>query len=83
MQITVKTGGLLYKHLPDSRTGNRASVDVPEDTTAASLLGELGMPSDQTYLVIVNGELVPEQQRAATSLADGDKVSINPPLKGG
>ena len=83
MQISVKTGGLLYEYLPPERTGNRASLEVADGATAAAVMRQLGLPEDGTYLVIVNGELVPERERAARVLADGDQLSINPPLKGG
>ncbi len=83
MRVTVKTGGLLYEYLPPERTGNRATLELAEGTTPLALMQQLRLPQDGTYLVIVNDELVPEEQRGERRLAEGDRVSINPPLKGG
>lgn len=83
MKINVKAGGLLYEYLPPERTGNRATLEVAEATTPAQIMQDLGFPADGSYLVIVNGELVPAEQRAELRLAEGDQLSINPPLKGG
>ena len=83
MKITVKTGGLLYEYLPPERTANRAEVEVAEAATPAQVMQHLGFPQDATYLVIVNGELVPTEKRTVLQLAEGDQLSINPPLKGG
>ena len=83
MKITVKTGGLLYEYLPPERTANRATLEVAEAATPAQVMQDLGLPADGTYLVIVNGELVPVERRGELRLAEGDLLSINPPLKGG
>ena len=83
MKITVKTGGLLYEYLPPERIANRAELEVAEAATPAQVMQDLGFPQDATYLVIVNGELVPTEKRTVLQLAEGDQLSINPPLKGG
>ena len=83
MKITVKTGGLLYEYLPPERTANRATLEVEEAATPRQIMQDLGFPADGSYLVIVNGELVPVEQRGKLHLAEGDQMSINPPLKGG
>ena len=83
MKITVKTGGLLYEYLPPDRTANRATLDIAEGATPHQVMQDLGFPADGSYLVIVNGELIAPEKRTAVRLADGDQLSINPPLKGG
>lgn len=82
IDVTVKTGGLLFEYLPRERTGNRARLSLGDATTVSALMRQLGLPA-ATYLVIVNGALVPESARDTHALADGDEISINPPLKGG
>ena len=83
MKISVKAGGLLYEYLPAERQGNRADLEVADGTTAQDLLNELGMPGEGSYLFILNGELVPVDERASRNLHPDDQISINPPLKGG
>jgi sulfur carrier protein ThiS len=83
VKINVKTGGLLYEYLPPERTANRVTLEVEDAATPAQIMQDLGFPADGSYLVIVNGELVPAEQRGRMQLAEGDQLSINPPLKGG
>ena len=84
MRITVKSSGLLVKHLPADRDGNSASrLEVPEGATPLGVIQQLGMPASDSYLVILNGESVPRAERAERRLAEGDQLAIMPPLKGG
>jgi len=83
VNITVKAGGLLYEYLPAGRNGNRARLQVADGATAADVMRQLGLPTGDSYLVIVNGELLAQELRASVSLKEGDQLSINPPLRGG
>ena len=64
MRVQIKTAGLLGRHLPPGSARNRAEVDVPEAATPAAVIALLGMPPQDNYLVSVNGELVPAQERS-------------------
>jgi len=44
---------------------------------------QLGMPLDENYLVSLNGEVVVSGERDTRVLAEGDRLVIMPPLKGG
>lgn len=83
MIITVKTAGSLGRYLPEGSSGNLAEVEVPEDTSPTDVIGQLGFPTDGSYMVILNGKSVPKAERAGTRLTAGDKLAIMPPLKGG
>ncbi len=83
MRISVKTGGLLGKHLPPGGTDNLATIEVAEDATPLDVIAQLGMPEDGTYLVIHNGSAVPKAERGRLRLAADDRLAIMPPLKGG
>jgi sulfur carrier protein len=48
----------------------------------AAVLEELGY-GDSVVSTAVNGEFVPSGARAATSLADGDRVEVLAPMQGG
>ncbi len=64
--------------------GNRHNyVDLADGATPDDLLEVLDLPDDEAYMTLVNGLSVAPGRRAATRLADGDKVIIFPPLKGG
>ncbi len=83
MKITVKTAGLLGKYLPPGHSTNQADIDVPDAITPEGVIAHLGMPADANYLVALNGTVVPKAQRGERALAENDKLSIMPPLKGG
>ena len=83
MKITVKTAGTLGRFLPPGRQGNLADIEVAADATPMDVVRQLGMPEDGSYLIILNGATVPKAERPTHRLADGDKLSIMPPLKGG
>jgi sulfur carrier protein len=50
--------------------------------TLAGLLAELGY-EEGWYATALNCEVVTRQQRASTSLADGDRIEILTPRQGG
>ena len=83
MKVAIRTGGLLGKYLPAGSARNSAELELPEDTTATAVIERLGMPSENSYLVIHNGTSVPKDARGDCTLADGDELAIMPPLKGG
>ena len=41
------------------------------------------MPTDENYLVSLNGEVVVISERATRALSEDDRLAIMPPLKGG
>ena len=83
MKITVKTAGLLGKHLPAGTTGNAAELDMPEGCTPLDVMSRLGMSPEKTYLVVLNGTVVTKAERGSQQLANNDSLAIMPPLKGG
>lgn len=83
MKITVKTAGLLGKHLPAGSASNLAQLEIPEGATPADVIELLGMPPEEPYLVARNGTVVPSKQRRSCHLTENDSLSIMPPIKGG
>lgn len=47
------------------------------------VMRQLGMPLDGNYLVALNGEVVPRDDRSIRTLRENDQLSLMPPLKGG
>ncbi len=58
-------------------------VDLADGATPDDLLEALDLPDDEPYMTLVNGLSVAPGRRAATRLAEGAKVIVFPPLKGG
>ena len=83
MQITLKTGGLLTRHLPEGTEGRSAEVDVPDGSSVVDALDALGIERDGRFLLSVNSKAVRPDDRAAYMLNEGDTLSLLPPLKGG
>jgi sulfur carrier protein ThiS len=83
MRITVKTAGLLGKYLPPGSAPNLAELEVKQGASPLDVIRQLGMPPEDSYLVSVNGAIVPPSKREAWSLCDNDKLSIMPPLRAG
>jgi thiamine biosynthesis protein ThiS len=81
MDVTLKMSGLIARYVPGSADGTR--MHLLEGTTISGLMARLGLPGDETYLVIVNDSTIAKDRRGTYVLSDGDRVSIVPPLKGG
>ncbi len=83
MRIQFKTGGLFVEHLPAGSTGSTAELEVSEGATPMDVMRQLGMPTDENFLVSLNGEVVVISERDTRVLAENDHLAIMPPLKGG
>ncbi len=83
MRIQFKTGGLFVEHLPAGSTGNTSKLEVPDGATPLDVMRQLGMPTDENYLVSLNGEVVVISERDTRALAENDHLAVMPPLKGG
>ena len=83
MKIQFKTGGLFVEHLPAGSSGNTAELELPEGATPMDVMRLLGMPTDENYLVSLNGEVVVISERGTRVLAENDHLAVMPPLKGG
>jgi len=83
MRITVKTAGLLSKHLPPGSRGSSAQIEVADDASPRDVIAALGLPPDENYLVSLNDTIVPPSERASRKLAENDRLAILPPLKAG
>ena len=81
MEVTLKMSGLIARKLPGSVDGT--TMTLVDGTTISSLMARLGLPGDESYLVIVNDTTVAKDRRKTHVLSDGDRVSIVPPLRGG
>lgn len=63
-------------------TANGDDVVVPRGSTVTDLLEQLGL-GQRVLVVERNGEPVPRHDRAATLLADGDRLELVRAVAGG
>jgi molybdopterin converting factor small subunit len=80
MRIEIKLFANLRKYLPPGSTGSTATIALREGATIETLIRHLSIPLELAQMVLVNGEQTREFDRL---LADGDSVSIFPPVAGG
>ncbi len=83
MKIQFKTGGLFVEHLPAGSSGSTTELEVADGATPVDVMRQLSMPTDENYLVSLNGEIVVISERDTRALAENDHLAIMPPLKGG
>ena len=83
MQIQLKLVGALSRYLPADRQGNQVSIELAEGSSVTDVMHKIMLPGDQQYLVSVNDEVVRKADRESRTLADADRVTIMPPLRGG
>jgi len=80
MEINLKLFATLRKKLPQGSSRGKATLDLADNVTINDLIQHLDIPLELAQMVLVNGEQTREFERA---LADGDQVSIFPPVAGG
>ena len=82
-KATLKLFASLSEFLPSGAKYNAVEVRLENGTTIGSLLAEMRVPEGMCHLVLLNGIFVPPGQRDSTAIADGDVVSVWPPVAGG
>jgi len=83
MKIAVRSIVRLGAQVPPERGVNRVALDVPRGATPTEVLRRLGLSADRSYLVLVNGKVVPQDRHARWALGDGDELTILPKPKVG
>lgn len=79
MKVAVHLTATLRAYLPPGTRGDHVVLDVPDGTTVDQVAHSLRIPPDLERLTVVNGrDAAPDQ-----TLADGDVLSLFPPLAGG
>jgi molybdopterin converting factor small subunit len=80
MRITAKLMAALRSKLPPGSQGGKATLDVPDGATVAAVLEQLGVGAGHVHLIMVNGEMEMDRERA---LSEGDELTVFPPVAGG
>lgn len=83
MQVRLKLFGALRDYLPTGSSFNSCSLSIEPEETLEQLLGQLPIPADKPYLIIVNDVKIDSALFASTVLRENDEVILLPPVKGG
>ncbi|MCU0521288.1 MAG: MoaD/ThiS family protein [Anaerolineae bacterium] len=80
MDVTVKLFAMLNRYAPDRRkSGEPFQVTLPEGSTIADLVVQLGIPDREVKVAFVDGRA----RASLYQLAPGAEVGIFPPVGGG
>lgn len=79
MKVEVRLFATLAAYLPHGARGDSVVLEVPDGATVGQVIGTLEIPSGLDCLVVVNGR----DAEAEGVLAEGDVLSLFPPLAGG
>lgn len=79
MQVEVRVFCGLESCIPGARFGQPIAVEIGEGFTGRMLLEKLNIPEEKAFSFLVNGA----HKGFDDVLADGDRVSIFPPVGGG
>ncbi len=79
MKIEVRLFATLATYLPDESDGRSATLEVADGDTVRDVVRFLGIPADMPFVAMINGR----DAALDRPLADGDVLSLFPPLAGG
>lgn len=79
MKVQVKLFATMKEFLPGQGDYSSCQVELNQGATAADVLRKLGIPEEIPKIILINGVVVKPDHR----LAEGDAVSIFPPIAGG
>ncbi|MFT5218673.1 MAG: molybdopterin synthase sulfur carrier subunit [Planctomycetota bacterium] len=83
MEISVKLFGGLRSYLPAGSSFNACTIQVDANATVSTLLGQLPLPADKHYMVIINDTKIDNDDFDNVSVSASDDVVLLPPIKGG
>ncbi len=84
MKVTLKLFASLTTHLPPAaRSGHAIDLDVEPGTTIADIVRSQGIPEALCAIVLIDGVWVDRHDRGERALAEGQVLSIWPPVAGG
>jgi len=79
MKLKIQLYALLAKYLPTNSENKTAFMEFPEGASVQEVLKELKIPEAMPKILLVNGR----HAELDKVLAEGDTLSIFPPIAGG
>jgi sulfur-carrier protein len=79
MRLEICLYASLASHLPDKADGNSCLMDVEDGVSVETLLTDLNIPLHVAKIIFLNGI----HAELSTTLKDGDRLAVFPPIAGG
>ena len=76
MKITLKLYAGLSQYLPENAVRNEAEIKIEPELDLQGVLDSYGVPSEQCYLVLVNGVYVSPDDRKGYRFAEADTLAV-------
>ncbi len=83
MNIRVKLIAIIDQRRPPDDGVNDSVIELAPGATMADAMTALDLPAAESYVTLVNGEIVGAAERAGHGLAEDDALVVFPPIKGG
>lgn len=79
MRVLIRFIATYRSYLPPEAAGNSCVLEVAPGTSAEDLVGQYGIPLDNSSVILVNGHTVD----LAAPLQEGDVLAAFPAMAGG
>ena len=79
MKIEMNLYASLSRYAPDRSSGKRFVMEITEGTKIRDLLAQMKLPKEAVKIIFLNGV----HASGDTTLRDGDRLGIFPPVAGG
>jgi molybdopterin synthase sulfur carrier subunit len=83
LQLTFKLYASLTELLPASAVDHAVSIEVADGTSAWDVIDQFRVPRKSAHLVLINGVYLEPEDRAKSTLRNGDTIAVWPPVAGG
>lgn len=79
MKIEVNLYATLKRYMKNETGGKSSAIDVEDGTCVKDMIQKLKIPADSVKLIFINGV----HAKVDTTLKDGDRLGLFPPVGGG
>jgi molybdopterin converting factor small subunit len=79
VKVRLRLFATLAQYLPSEADGDGVTLALPDGAVLSDALSALRVPAGEEYVIAVNGA----HREGDARLADGDEVTLFPPLSGG
>ena len=83
MNVSIELYASLMKYLPPGKSRFRRDIKVEDGLVLSRLIEQFHIRPEEAHLVLINGHYIGGEDRDSRELAEGDVVSIWPPVAGG